>query len=85
MSHKILLTLVTILSLVGCCNTNLVAQNKYKSGKTENANAKVWGNSMWGDLCGGDIYDDLALKNSGEIYGKYISIGVTIIKTDLIF
>jgi len=44
--------------------------------------AKVWANSMWGDLCGGDLYDDLALKDPEKIYGKYLLLGVTMIQTD---
>ena len=45
-------------------------------------NAKVWTNSMWGSLCGGNLYDDLALKYPEKIYGKHLSLGVTMIQTD---
>ncbi len=44
--------------------------------------AKIWTNSMWGSLCGGSLYDDLALDNPEKIYGKHISLGATLIQTD---
>ena len=45
-------------------------------------NAKIWTNSMWGALCGGDLYDDLALVDPEKIYGEHIARGATIIQTD---
>ena len=45
-------------------------------------NAKIWTNSMWGSLCGGDLYDDLALTDPKKIYGEHIAHGATIIQID---
>jgi glycerophosphoryl diester phosphodiesterase len=45
-------------------------------------NAKIWTNSMWGSLCGGGLYDDLALTDPEKIYGKHILLGATLIQTD---
>jgi glycerophosphoryl diester phosphodiesterase len=50
-----------------------------KSGK------KLWINTLWGSLCGGNesgYYDDAAVGNEEKIYGKILSYGTSMIQTD---
>lgn len=47
--------------------------------------AKVWVNTIWASLCGGDGNDDDAAyqcKNPGEVYQQYLDAGVSMIQTD---
>ena len=50
-----------------------------KSGK------RLWINTLWGSLCGGNengYYDDKAVGNEEKIYGKILSYGTSMIQTD---
>ena len=47
--------------------------------------SKIWVNTIWGSLCGGDGNDDDAAfqaKDPGEVYQQYIDKGVSLIQTD---
>lgn len=47
--------------------------------------AKVWVNTIWASLCGGNGNDDDAVfinGNPDEIYGRYLDLGVSMIQTD---
>ena len=47
--------------------------------------SKIWVNTIWAQLCGGDGNDDDAAfqaADPSEVYGQYISRGVSIIQTD---
>ena len=47
--------------------------------------SKVWLNTLWSSLCGGDGHDDDAAyqaKDPGEVYGFYLKSGVSMIQTD---
>lgn len=47
--------------------------------------SKVWVNTIWASLCGGDGNDDDAAfqaKDPGEVYQKYLDAGVSMIQTD---
>ena len=50
------------------------------------AKSKVWVNTLWDSLCGGEgrsLKDDNALNgNEDKIYGKLLKYGVTMIQTD---
>lgn len=67
-----------------CWNGSLKGEKKVfnkvlKSGK------RLWINTLWGSLCGGNengYYDDRAVGNEEKIYGKILSYGATMIQTD---
>lgn len=47
--------------------------------------SKIWVNTIWSSLCGGDGNDDDAAyqaNDPGEVYGKYLDNGVSMIQTD---
>ena len=47
--------------------------------------SKVWVNTLWPSLCGGDGNDDDAAyqaQDPGEVYGYYLKNGVSMIQTD---
>lgn len=47
--------------------------------------SKVWVNTIWASLCGGDGNDDDAAfqcKDPGEVYQQYMDAGVSMIQTD---
>lgn len=47
--------------------------------------SKVWVNTIWASLCGGDGNDDDAAyqaKDPGEVYQQYLDRGVSLIQTD---
>lgn len=47
--------------------------------------SKVWVNTIWASLCGGDGNDDdaaFACKDPGEVYQQYMDAGVSMIQTD---
>lgn len=47
--------------------------------------SKVWANTIWASLCGGDGQDDDAVYISGNadaVYGRLLGLGVSIIQTD---
>lgn len=47
--------------------------------------SKIWVNTIWASLCGGDGGDDDAAYiagDPGEVYGKYLDLGVSMIQTD---
>lgn len=47
--------------------------------------SKLWVNTLWPSLCGGLGNDDdaaFAASDPGEVYGKYIDMGVSMIQTD---
>lgn len=47
--------------------------------------ARVWVNTIWASLCGGDGNDDDAAyqcKDPGEVYRQYLDAGVSMIQTD---
>lgn len=47
--------------------------------------SKIWVNTLWGDLCGGDesgLYDDYAFEHGAESYQKLLDFGTSIIQTD---
>lgn len=47
--------------------------------------SKVWVNTIWASLCGGDGNDDDAAfqaKDPGEVYQQYLDKGVSMIQTD---
>jgi glycerophosphoryl diester phosphodiesterase len=47
--------------------------------------SKVWVNTIWASLCGGDGNDDDAAfvaKNPGDVYQQYLDNGVSMIQTD---
>ncbi len=47
--------------------------------------SKIWVNTIWASLCGGDGNDDDAAyqaKNPGEVYQQYLDAGVSMIQTD---
>lgn len=47
--------------------------------------SKVWVNTIWASLCGGDGNDDDAAfvcKDPGDVYRKYLENGVSMIQTD---
>ena len=53
--------------------------------KIHQMGSKLWVNIMWPVLCGGsDNGDDSAFEaeNPGDIYGRYIGMGATMIQTD---
>lgn len=48
-------------------------------------NSKIWVNTLWPSLCGGDgagMYDDYAYDNGAECYKKVLDLGASIIQTD---
>lgn len=50
-----------------------------------NSGAKLWVNTLWGSICGGDkrgFTDNRAIGNEAKVYGKLLSFGVTMIQTD---
>ena len=60
-------------------NEKKVFKKVVKSGK------KLWINTLWGSLCGGNesgYYDDAAVGNEEKIYGKILSYGTSMIQTD---
>ncbi len=47
--------------------------------------AKLWINTLWDSLCGGEkegLEDDRAVGNEEQIYGKVLSFGCSMIQTD---
>lgn len=47
--------------------------------------SKVWVNTIWASLCGGDDNDDDAAFQSedpGQVYQQYLDAGVSMIQTD---
>ena len=53
--------------------------------KIVNQGSKVWVNTIWASLCGGDGNDDDAAnecRDPGEVYQQYIDAGVSMIQTD---
>ena len=47
--------------------------------------SKIWVNTLWGSICGGDGNDDnaaFAADEPGNVYGQYIDMGVGMIQTD---
>ncbi len=47
--------------------------------------SKIWVNTIWASLCGGDGNDDDAAfecKDPGDVYKHYIDMGVSMIQTD---
>ena len=47
--------------------------------------SKIWVNTIWGSLCGGDGNDDDAAfqaANPGDVYQQYLDKGVSLIQTD---
>ena len=47
--------------------------------------SKIWVNTIWGSLCGGDGNDDDAAfqaKDPGQVYQQYLDNGVSLIQTD---
>ena len=47
--------------------------------------SKVWVNTIWASLCGGDGNDDDAAfqeEDPGKVYGQYIDAGVSMFQTD---
>lgn len=47
--------------------------------------SKVWANTLWPGLCGGEGHDDDAAfqaKDPGDVYGFYLKNGVSMIQTD---
>ena len=49
-----------------------------------NCGAKLWVNTLWGSICGGDkrgFTDNRAIGNEAKVYGKLLSFGVTMIQT----
>lgn len=47
--------------------------------------ARIWVNTIWGSLCGGDGCDDDAAflaSDPGKVYGKYLDMGVSMFQTD---
>lgn len=47
--------------------------------------SKIWVNTIWASLCGGDGNDDDAAyqaKDPGDVYQKYLDAGVSMIQTD---
>ena len=60
-------------------NEKKVFKKVVKSGK------RLWINTLWGSLCGGNesgYYDDAAVGNEEKIYGKILSYGTSMIQTD---
>ena len=60
-------------------NEKKVFKKVVKSGK------RLWVNTLWGSLCGGNesgYYDDAAVGNEEKIYGKILSYGTSMIQTD---
>lgn len=53
--------------------------------KVVDGGSKLWVNTLWPSLCGGPGWDDDAAYTAadpGEVYGRYIDLGVTMIQTD---
>ena len=53
--------------------------------KIVNQGSKVWVNTIWASLCGGDGNDDDAAnecQDPGEVYQQYMDAGVSMIQTD---
>lgn len=47
--------------------------------------SKVWVNTMWGELCGGEgnaDEDAFKAENPGDVYGQYLEKGASMIQTD---
>ena len=47
--------------------------------------SKIWVNTIWASLCGGEGNDDDAAfqsKDPGDVYGQYLDAGVSMIQTD---
>ena len=47
--------------------------------------SKIWVNTIWASLCGGEGNDDdaaFAANDPAEVYGQYIDMGVSMIQTD---
>ena len=47
--------------------------------------SKIWVNTLWPSLCGGLGNDDdaaFAASDPGDVYGKYLDMGVSVIQTD---
>ena len=47
--------------------------------------SKVWVNTLWGSLCGGEGNDDsaaFAADEPGMVYGQYVDMGAGMIQTD---
>lgn len=60
-------------------NEKKVFKKVIKSGK------RLWINTLWDSLCGGNengYYDDAAVGNEEKIYGKILSYGTSMIQTD---
>ena len=67
-----------------CWNGSLAGEKRVfnkivKSGK------RLWINTLWNKLCGGnqaDLEDDAAVGNEDRVYGKILAYGTTMIQTD---
>ena len=60
-------------------NEKKVFNKVVKSGK------RLWINTLWNSLCGGekaDLEDDAAVGNEEKVYGKILSYGTSMIQTD---
>ena len=54
-------------------------------GKIIKQGSKIWVNTIWASLCGGDGNDDDAAfecEDPGEVYQQYMDLGVSMIQTD---
>ena len=84
MFNEYLSTDLPFIAFEMCWNGTLPGEKKVfkkvvKSGK------KLWINTLWGSLCGGNesgYYDDRAVGNEEKIYGKILSYGTSMIQTD---
>ena len=48
-------------------------------------NSKIWVNTLWGSICGGDDRADAAAFKTGDldyVYGRLLDNGVSMIQTD---
>lgn len=68
-----------------CWNSNGDTAFRDAAARIVAQGSKVWVNTIWASLCGGDGNDDDAAfecKDPGEVYQQYLDAGVSMIQTD---
>lgn len=68
-----------------CWNSNDGGVFEEVAGRIISQGSKVWVNTIWSSLCGGDGNDDDAAYQAddpGDVYSQYLEKGVSMIQTD---
>ncbi len=87
--HEILLNDYLASSLpyiaVEMCWNGTLEGEKRVFNKIVKSGKRLWINTLWNKLCGGnqaDLEDDAAVGNEDRVYGKILAYGTTMIQTD---